>query len=107
MNIELDEVVVLDVSDEALELAAGGAQGGATTGGATYDYYGKYRCAGNLQPWLWVLTKTATFGWLFNARAASFEQNTVHRCARSPNQTQGGGGTVKCPLNESSKGWII
>jgi len=27
MNIELDEVVVLDVSDEALELAAGGAQG--------------------------------------------------------------------------------
>ena len=25
MNIELDEVVVLDVSDEALELAAGGA----------------------------------------------------------------------------------
>ena len=28
MNIELDEVVVLDVSDEALELAAGDAQGG-------------------------------------------------------------------------------
>ncbi len=28
MNIELDEVVVLDVSDEALELAAGSAQGG-------------------------------------------------------------------------------
>ena len=28
MNIELDEVVVLDVSDDALELAAGGAQGG-------------------------------------------------------------------------------
>jgi hypothetical protein len=28
MNIELDEVVVLDVSDEALEMAAGGAQGG-------------------------------------------------------------------------------
>jgi len=28
MNIELEEVVVLDVSDEALELAAGGAQGG-------------------------------------------------------------------------------
>ena len=26
MNIELDEVVVLDVSDDALELAAGGAQ---------------------------------------------------------------------------------
>ena len=32
MNIELDEVVVLDVSDEALELAAGGAQGGFTGG---------------------------------------------------------------------------
>ena len=30
MNIELDEVVVLDVSDDALELAAGGAQGGVT-----------------------------------------------------------------------------
>ena len=28
MNIELDEVVLQDVSDEALELAAGGAQGG-------------------------------------------------------------------------------
>ena len=28
MNIELDEVVVQDVSDEALEQAAGGAQGG-------------------------------------------------------------------------------
>ena len=31
MNIELDEVVVLDVSDDALELAAGGAQGGGWT----------------------------------------------------------------------------
>ena len=30
MNIELDEVVGLDVSDDALELAAGGAQGGPT-----------------------------------------------------------------------------
>ena len=28
MNIELDEVVVQDASDDALELAAGGAQGG-------------------------------------------------------------------------------
>jgi hypothetical protein len=28
MNIELEEVVVLDVSDDALELAAGDAQGG-------------------------------------------------------------------------------
>ena len=30
MNIELEEVVVQDVSDDALELAAGGAQGGYT-----------------------------------------------------------------------------
>ena len=30
MNIELDEVVPQDVSDDALELAAGGAQGGPT-----------------------------------------------------------------------------
>ena len=30
MNIELDEVVGLDVSDDALEQAAGGAQGGWT-----------------------------------------------------------------------------
>ena len=28
MNIELEEVVELDVSDDALELGAGGAQGG-------------------------------------------------------------------------------
>ena len=34
MNIELDEVVVQDVSDDALELAAGGAQGGCNTGWA-------------------------------------------------------------------------
>ena len=31
MNIELDEVGVQDVSDDALELAAGGAQGGYQT----------------------------------------------------------------------------
>jgi hypothetical protein len=30
MNIELDEEVVQDVSDDALELAAAGAQGGPT-----------------------------------------------------------------------------
>jgi hypothetical protein len=30
MNIELEEVVVLDVSDDVLELAAGGAQAGYT-----------------------------------------------------------------------------
>jgi hypothetical protein len=30
MNIELDEVVVQDVSDDALEMAAGGAQAGYT-----------------------------------------------------------------------------
>jgi len=33
MNIELDEVVVQDVSDDALELAAGGAQGDKCQGG--------------------------------------------------------------------------
>jgi len=32
MNIELDEVVVQDVSDDALELAAGGAQGAPKAG---------------------------------------------------------------------------
>ena len=36
MNIELDEVVVQDVSDDLLELAAGGAQGGPTI--ATHYY---------------------------------------------------------------------
>ena len=40
MNIELDEVVVQDVSDDALELAAGGAQGGVTHRVAT----GVVRC---------------------------------------------------------------
>ncbi|CAN1531581.1 hypothetical protein MCERE10_02193 [Burkholderiaceae bacterium] len=40
MNIELDEVIVLDVSDEALELAAGGAQGGGiVTGLGTWSCY--------------------------------------------------------------------
>lgn len=36
MNIELDEVVVLDVSDDALELAAGGARG-------AYSHYAHIR----------------------------------------------------------------
>ena len=35
MNIELDEVVVQDVSDDALELAAGGAQIAHAQGGST------------------------------------------------------------------------
>ena len=39
MNIELEEVVGLDVSDDALELAAGGAQGGACRGN---DYLSCY-----------------------------------------------------------------
>ena len=39
MNIELDEIVVQDVSDDALELAAGGAQGGCLqTNTYTYMY---------------------------------------------------------------------
>ena len=37
MNIELEEVVVQDISDEALELAAGGAQGGLQHA-PTYTY---------------------------------------------------------------------
>ena len=36
MNIELDEVVLLDVSDDALEMAAGGAQGGPTAAVTPY-----------------------------------------------------------------------
>jgi len=38
MNIELEEVVVQDVPDDALELAAGGAQGGLlATGGTLWE----------------------------------------------------------------------
>jgi hypothetical protein len=46
MNIELEEVVVQDVSDDALELAAGGAQEGlvGSFGGPTAA--GCYGC-----PW--------------------------------------------------------
>ena len=40
MNIELDEVVVQYVSDDALELAARGAQGGPTFPGPNF------RCQG-------------------------------------------------------------
>ena len=36
MNIELDEVVVQDVSDDALEQAAGGVQAGLAK---SYDQY--------------------------------------------------------------------
>ena len=54
MNIELDEVVVLDVSDEALELAAGGAQGGGTVRTALQDVPGAINCAG--------VVKTLTLG---------------------------------------------
>jgi len=39
MNIELEEVVVQDVSDDALEMAAGGAQGGAMTDGGGCGFY--------------------------------------------------------------------
>ena len=44
MNLELDEVVVPDVSDDALELAAGGAQGRFDTNlwGQCYTVKGKY-----------------------------------------------------------------
>ena len=39
MSIELDEVVVQDVSDDALELAAGGAQGGYCNHCPAFSYY--------------------------------------------------------------------
>ena len=39
MNIELEEVVVQDVSDDELELAAGGAQGMCQAGGTFYASY--------------------------------------------------------------------
>ena len=38
MNIELDEVVVLDVSDDALEMAAGGPLPTCWAAGAPYVY---------------------------------------------------------------------
>ena len=48
MNIELDEVVLQDVSDDALEQAAGGAQGGACphkdVGGACYNVCQTWGC---------------------------------------------------------------
>jgi hypothetical protein len=40
MNIELEEVVVQDVSDDALELAAGGAQGGVIKSVMTVQFTG-------------------------------------------------------------------
>jgi hypothetical protein len=39
MNIELDEVVVQDVSDDALEIAVGGAKGVPTV-----EHDGKFAC---------------------------------------------------------------
>ena len=39
MNIELEEVVVQEVSDDALELAAGGAQGGGSVSTLTLEGY--------------------------------------------------------------------
>ena len=44
MNIELDEVVVQDVSDDALELAAG------TQGGAQPTMVGLRSCGANCGP---------------------------------------------------------
>ena len=54
MNIELDEVVVQDVSDESLERAAGGAKGGGTVRTALQDVPGAINCA--------VVVKTLTLG---------------------------------------------
>ena len=44
MNIELDEVVVQDVSDDVLELAACGAQGGPTLRLPPRDYFPGSNC---------------------------------------------------------------
>jgi hypothetical protein len=45
MNIELDEVLVQDVSDDALELAAGGAQRGLDVyGGGVVTQQGTWSC---------------------------------------------------------------
>jgi hypothetical protein len=44
MNIELEEVVVQDVSDEALEMAAGGALGGITAGSTHCRNIPYFRC---------------------------------------------------------------
>ena len=43
MNIELDAVVVMDISDDALELAAGGAQGGPELVAKSPTGYGTIR----------------------------------------------------------------
>jgi hypothetical protein len=48
MNIELDEVVVQDVSDESLELAAGGALAAdGAQGGPTLMVSSVKSCVGN------------------------------------------------------------
>ena len=52
MNIELDEVVVQDVSDDALELAAGGAQWGNTTQGGNTLFWGECHRRGKILPLL-------------------------------------------------------
>ena len=45
MNIELDEVVVQDVSDDALEMAAGGAQGGPAVYKKPWTIYGYFKAS--------------------------------------------------------------
>ena len=44
MNIELEEVVVQDVTDDSLELAASGAQGDCRTIMGTQPCEGGWRC---------------------------------------------------------------
>ena len=44
MNIELDEVVVQDVSDDALEQAAGGAQGGSHAPALVHTVHTPFTC---------------------------------------------------------------
>ena len=85
MNIELDEVIVQDVSDDALEQAAGGAQGGCHSGwlflcltlsrGGHFAGHKTFNCwiaiADSKSIPTWVL---ATFGWLFYAPVKPSEQ---------------------------------
>ena len=52
MNIELEDVVVQDVSDDALEQAAGGAQWGNTTQGGNTLFWGECRARSEWAGWM-------------------------------------------------------
>ena len=52
MNIELEEVVRQDVSDDALEQAASGAQWGNTTQGGNTLFWGECRARSEWAGWM-------------------------------------------------------